>query len=119
MIDLLNHLNVDYAVFGNHEFDFGSEILLERIKESNFKWVGSNVKDTKTGQVLGGGIDTLIFSIGNDIKIGMFGVCTQETPQLSFPGPGVVFEDIIETSKVNTNFFKRIISIPYSWPCIS
>ncbi|KAF0716570.1 hypothetical protein As57867_002765, partial [Aphanomyces stellatus] len=84
-----------------HEFDFGSDVLVERVKESNFKWFGSNVRDKATNNVLGGGLDTVIFPIGPNgaIKVGMFGVCTPETPQLSFPGDKVYFQDIFETSK--------------------
>jgi 2',3'-cyclic-nucleotide 2'-phosphodiesterase (5'-nucleotidase family) len=43
MIDVLNHMNLDYAVFGNHEFDVKYDVLKERMDESNFTWFGSNV----------------------------------------------------------------------------
>ena len=43
MIDAWNQLGLDYSVFGNHEFDYGDAVLLERMKESNFKWLGANV----------------------------------------------------------------------------
>src|SRR5215204_2677627 len=50
MIEAWNVAGLDYATFGNHEFDFGPEVLQERIKESRFGWVAANVIDTKTGQ---------------------------------------------------------------------
>ncbi|CAK4714295.1 hypothetical protein AeMF1_002781 [Aphanomyces euteiches] len=101
MIDILNNMKFDYAVYGNHEFDFGSDVLVERVKESKFKWFGSNVREKDTGNTLANALDTVILPIGpnGSIKIGMFGVCTQETPQLSFPGDKVIFQDIFETSK--------------------
>lgn len=34
---VLNALEVDYVVLGNHEFDYGAEILQDRIAESKFK----------------------------------------------------------------------------------
>ncbi|KAG2385807.1 hypothetical protein C9374_002956 [Naegleria lovaniensis] len=43
MIDILNHIDIDYVTLGNHEFDFGTPNVLQRIKESRFKWVCSNV----------------------------------------------------------------------------
>ena len=43
-------MEVDYAVLGNHEFDYGPNELKKRIKESKFKWFGTNVleKDNET-----------------------------------------------------------------------
>ena len=48
MIDAWNQIGLDYSVLGNHEFDIKTEEILERIKESKFTWLGSNVFDTKT-----------------------------------------------------------------------
>ena len=45
MIEAWNTVGLDYATFGNHEFDFGPEVLQERIKESRFGWVAANVVD--------------------------------------------------------------------------
>jgi 2',3'-cyclic-nucleotide 2'-phosphodiesterase (5'-nucleotidase family) len=42
MIDALNAAKLDYATFGNHEFDFEADSLLARIAESQFKWISSN-----------------------------------------------------------------------------
>jgi 5'-nucleotidase len=49
MIEAWNAIGLDYATFGNHEFDFGPDVLQERIKESKFSWVAANVIDTRTG----------------------------------------------------------------------
>jgi 2',3'-cyclic-nucleotide 2'-phosphodiesterase (5'-nucleotidase family) len=43
MIDCMNSSGVDYVTFGNHEFDIKEGELLERINESNFTWIGSNI----------------------------------------------------------------------------
>ena len=42
MIDALNAAGLDYAVFGNHEFDIKENELQDRINESHFQWVSSN-----------------------------------------------------------------------------
>ncbi|ETW09319.1 hypothetical protein, variant 1 [Aphanomyces invadans] len=104
MIDILNRMDIDYAVYGNHEFDFGSDVLVQRVAESNFQWFGSNVRDKVTGNVLGNGLDTVLFPVGSTsqggvIQVGMFGICTPETPHLSFPGDKVEFLEIVDTSK--------------------
>src|SRR5690606_931739 len=43
MIQGMNVIGVDYAAFGNHEWDFGDAVLQERIAESEFTWLSTNV----------------------------------------------------------------------------
>ncbi len=40
-IEAMNVMNFDAMVVGNHEFDFGQEVLKERIGEANFSCPGS------------------------------------------------------------------------------
>jgi hypothetical protein len=47
MVDLLNEMGLNYASFGNHEFDYDKEHftpkdLAERIAQSSFRWINSN-----------------------------------------------------------------------------
>jgi 2',3'-cyclic-nucleotide 2'-phosphodiesterase (5'-nucleotidase family) len=42
MIECMNSAEIDFAIFGNHEFDFGEKDLQERINESRFLWISSN-----------------------------------------------------------------------------
>ena len=50
MISTLNHLGVDLVVFGNHEFDLFEHELEERIAESKFEWIATNVNQTRTNR---------------------------------------------------------------------
>jgi 2',3'-cyclic-nucleotide 2'-phosphodiesterase (5'-nucleotidase family) len=43
MVDLLGSFGFHLITFGNHEFDYGWPVLLERMKESRFLWVSSTV----------------------------------------------------------------------------
>ena len=43
MIDLANAIGFDVAVIGNHEFDFGPDVLQQRLVESETVWLASNV----------------------------------------------------------------------------
>lgn len=43
IIATMNTLGLDYATFGNHEFDVDEAQLLERLAESEFQWFSSNV----------------------------------------------------------------------------
>jgi 5'-nucleotidase/UDP-sugar diphosphatase len=42
MIDMLNKTALDVSVIGNHEFDYGQEILNERIAQANFPFILDN-----------------------------------------------------------------------------
>lgn len=42
MVESLNAAGLDFAIFGNHEFDIKENDLQERIDESTFQWISSN-----------------------------------------------------------------------------
>jgi 2',3'-cyclic-nucleotide 2'-phosphodiesterase (5'-nucleotidase family) len=44
MVDMFNRIGVDYVAFGNHEFDLGEAALQKRIDESDFQWIGGNIR---------------------------------------------------------------------------
>jgi 2',3'-cyclic-nucleotide 2'-phosphodiesterase (5'-nucleotidase family) len=75
MVEALNASKLDYATFGNHEFDFEADTLRARIAESKFKWISSNCTQADGSSfpaVLPW--DTLRVS-GH--KVGLFGVTLQ------------------------------------------
>lgn len=49
MVAALNAAGLDIATLGNHEFDFGPDVLRERMKESRFAYTIANVSEKKTG----------------------------------------------------------------------
>ncbi|QSQ24267.1 bifunctional metallophosphatase/5'-nucleotidase [Pyxidicoccus parkwayensis] len=98
MIDAWNALGLDYAVLGNHEFDFGDEALRERIRESHFTWLGANVTDAKTGKVFEGVKAYDVREVGG-VKLGLFGVVVAETKKTSKPGPDTNFGDACEAAR--------------------
>ena len=96
MVDLYNRLGVDIAVLGNHEFDFGPELLAERLKASSFPWLGTNVLGPDRKPALGTVGSQMIELAG--YKIGFFGLLTPETDVLSSPGAGITFVPTLETA---------------------
>ncbi len=97
MIDLLNALQFDVAGFGNHEFDFGDDVLKQRIAESNFTWLATNTLGAN-GQPFGGAVATMMRDVG-EFKVGIMGLLTPETTDLSSPGSGIRFMLVLETAK--------------------
>lgn len=49
MIHLMNQVGFDIMTLGNHEFDYGPEMLKERINQSNFPWICANTT-AKSGE---------------------------------------------------------------------
>lgn len=92
MIDAWNALGLDFAVLGNHEFDFGPDVMRQRMKESHFTWLGANVMDKKTGRTFGGTPPFVIRDVGG-VKVGIFGMLLGKTKYSSKPGPDVIFTD--------------------------
>ena len=96
-IAVWNAVGLDVAVPGNHEFDFGRDVLLERIKESHFSWVATNITDSLSKAPLVGTELFVIRDIGG-ITIGFLGMTTPETERLS-NSAGVQFEDPCEAAR--------------------
>src|SRR5262252_3054491 len=98
MVAALNAVGLDFATFGNHEFDFGPEVLLERIKESKFRWLSANVIDRRSGQPFGGASTDVLLTLGG-ARVGLFGLTTTQTAQTSRPGPDVAFGQPVTVAK--------------------
>jgi len=97
MVELMNAIGIDVAVLGNHEFDFGANVAAQRIGESKFPWLGSNVLAPDRSPAVGAR-DVFTLKKG-DITIGFFGVLTPETDVVSSPGKDIEFTDVIETAE--------------------
>jgi 5'-nucleotidase / UDP-sugar diphosphatase len=97
MIDAWNAIGIDYAVFGNHEFDFGPDVLQQRMLESRFKWLGANVIDKRNKAPFAGTARYDIREFGG-VKIGIMGLVLPDTQITSRPGPDLDFQDPCKTS---------------------
>lgn len=97
MIELMNAVGLDLAVVGNHEFDFGPDVLRQRVGESRFPWLGANVLGPD-GRLLPGLVATQTRKVG-DVTIGFLGLVTPDTSFLSSPGPGLRFAPVLDTAR--------------------
>ena len=74
MIAAFNAMGLDYATLGNHEFDFGSDVLIQRMAEARWQWVVSNVIDTNTGKPVGNAAPYVVRQFGA-LRVGIIGLC--------------------------------------------
>jgi 5'-nucleotidase len=102
-IDVYNMMGYDAAAFGNHEFDKGQEVLNERTAQADYPWLGANI-------VLEGTewdhpayvVPYTLLIIGeapHEATIGVIGVATDETPQVTLIGTteGLEFKSLTES----------------------
>lgn len=82
-IQFFNAVGYDAATFGNHEFDYGQDVLLQRISEANYKYLCSNVIVEATGQLFAPAASAIIDKGG--VKVGVFGLVTPTTKTGSHP----------------------------------
>ena len=78
MVAALNAAGLDLATLGNHEFDFGTDLLIQRMGEARWQWVVSNVIDTNTGKPIGGAAPYVVKTFGT-LKVGFIGLCLTTT----------------------------------------
>ena len=103
-VDMLNAIGVDYMVLGNHEWDFGPEITRERVWQSNFTVLASNVID-KEGLPVDGTVRTVMEVVGQ-FRVGIMGLVTPNTKDVSSPETDQ-FLPIMDTAKELAKELKR------------
>jgi len=90
MIDSFNKMNYDGWVLGNHEFDWGLEVVESAVKNSQMPIITGNVtiEDKKAGEIEGSAFSKLspwvIKEVGG-FKIGLVGLVTPGIPFWSRP----------------------------------
>jgi 2',3'-cyclic-nucleotide 2'-phosphodiesterase (5'-nucleotidase family) len=83
-IDLTNLVPFDLAVPGNHEFDFGPENFMEKMKGSKYPWAAINITKADGSPVEGLGGVTVKEVAG--LKIALIPVAQDTTPEVASPG---------------------------------
>lgn len=72
MVPVLNHLAVDWACVGNHDFDFGADVLAKLLAATApCRWLLTNVRDCGTGRPLVDALPSVLEEI-NGVRVGVF-----------------------------------------------
>jgi len=77
IVAVMNTLGLDYITFGNHEFDLREQEFLNRLAESKFTWISSNVFDRQGKPFPGVESDKIIElrdGQGRMVRLGLFGL---------------------------------------------
>ena len=98
MVAALDAVGLDFATFGNHEFDFGPAVLAERMTESKFRWLSANVVDRSSGRPFGGASPDTVVMLGG-VRVGVFGLTMADAARTSRPGPDIGFNPPLAAGK--------------------
>lgn len=83
VVEVMNAAGYDVAALGNHEFDYGSDVLEKRISEMNFPAVAANITVDATGEPFIQ--QNAVFTLSDGTKVGVFGLDTPSTVTTSVP----------------------------------
>ena len=96
VITMMNETGYDVMVAGNHEFDYGADVLLQNCENATFPILAANVK--RNGQNF---LDSYKILEMANYKIGFIGLTTVATATFTNPSllSGITFEDEVATAK--------------------
>ncbi|PRX35228.1 2',3'-cyclic-nucleotide 2'-phosphodiesterase/5'-or 3'-nucleotidase, 5'-nucleotidase family [Meinhardsimonia xiamenensis] len=95
MIDLTNIVPFDIAVPGNHEFDFGMDNFVEKMKASKYPWAAINI--TKADGSPLEGLGGVMWKEMAGLRIALIPVAQDTSPEVSDTGD-LVFLPTVETA---------------------
>ncbi len=101
MVEVMNALRLDYATFGNHEFDLKAGEFEERLGESDFTWIASNITFPARAPYTDRIATSKIVEIGNGsgatARVGLLGLTLQTAAP---PGIGISDDTVAIARKV-------------------
>ena len=85
VIDLMNAAGYDYAILGNHDFDYGMDRIAELAAEADFTYTDCNITYTGNGKNKLDFLKPYIVHDFGDVKVGFVGVATPLSIATSTP----------------------------------
>ena len=84
MAAVLDAMDYDAAAVGNHEFDFGLDILRQRASASAFPFISANMREKQGGRRVDYALPFAVVKAGG-VNVGVIGLTTVFTPNITFP----------------------------------
>ena len=85
-VESMNSMKFDVSTFGNHEHDRNLAHVQKVIGLSDFQWVASNYSSLEPLKSGTKSAKSYVIIDRGDIKVGVVGANTEETPDVVFPG---------------------------------
>lgn len=102
VIEVYNDMGYNVATLGNHEWDYGQDVLKERIAQAHFDYINANVLGVNLGWKA-----NIIKNI-DGINVGLFGIVTSDLPSIVTPSSltNVTVEDPLAAAKEQVTALK-------------
>ncbi|PIA14247.1 Metallo-dependent phosphatase, partial [Coemansia reversa NRRL 1564] len=108
MLQVLNLLNIDASVLGNHEFDMGVEHLESLISRNNFPWILTNLIDNATGDCAAKGSLKYLIKEVDGVRVGIIGIIEKEwLDTLPCLPPTFEFHDFVTSARNTATMLKN------------
>ena len=86
MVEVMNAMQYDASAVGNHEFDFGLDVIKARTEQARFPYLSANTRWRSSGLTpIEVGILPYTVTTVNDIRVGIIGLTTRDTPTATNP----------------------------------
>ncbi|RWR14729.1 bifunctional metallophosphatase/5'-nucleotidase [Paenirhodobacter populi] len=96
--EFMNDIGYQVMILGNHEFDDGPAVLRDFVGLVDFPVISGNLDLSRSEELRGRIGRSLVMEIGGE-KVGLVSALTTDTPEISSPGPNVIFQDDAESLK--------------------
>jgi 2',3'-cyclic-nucleotide 2'-phosphodiesterase/3'-nucleotidase len=100
VIKVLNALGYDAAVFGNHEFNYGLQLLQRAVTDSKFPWLSANIVRAGSHEPYFGK-PYMVKVLSSGVRVAVLGLTTQYVPNWENPThiEGMEFLDVVDACK--------------------
>jgi len=95
IVEAFNHIPIDIANFGQHDFDFGEKNTRKLVKKSKFQWITSNLVNSKNKPFMD--LPTYQIIDKNNIKIGFIGLT--DAMNTTIVRKTVIQNDLVESAQ--------------------
>lgn len=98
MIAAMSKLGYDAMSLGNHEFDFGREVLEHARKQASFPMLAANIVNAADGSAA---FTPSLVKVVGSVRVGIVGLCTPAVPQMTDPAnvAGLRFSSPVEAAQ--------------------
>ncbi|MCP1135735.1 bifunctional metallophosphatase/5'-nucleotidase [Paenibacillus polysaccharolyticus] len=112
-IHVLNELGYDAAVMGNHEFNYGQELLRSAVEGSSFPWLSANIAELplapEGAAIPAFGEPYLIKTLSTGVKVALLGATTHYIPNWEHPKniEGLHFMNAMDTIRTWVKYIRE------------
>ena len=104
-VAIMNALGYSAMAVGNHEYDFGLEVLREVEKQAKFPFLSANTLDAKGNSAFSA---TAMVTVAG-VRVALVGFTTPMIPAMTEPGnyAGLSFKDIVAAAKTHISHLRE------------